>query len=644
MDLTALVTRMETARRTYYNNSGELVISDAEYDALENELRQIDPNHPLLKTVGSNPLNGSWPKVRHQMPMGSLNKGQVKADIESWYNGTSRNALCVSEKLDGASLSLIYKGRKLVQAITRGDGTIGEDITKNVLLMKGIVKMLPATLNGVATPDTVYVRGEIICLKSDFDTHFIGESNPRNTASGTAKRQTDNGKCAYLTFKAYNLMPNGTTMKDKGTELSILKNTIGFSTPNFMLCPTLAEVDALYNEYIKTVRNGLDYLIDGLVIDIDNGSVREGLGETGGYPKGSVAFKFPHEQKPTVLKNIRWQVGNSGRITPVAEFDSVNLAGANVAQASLHNISNIAEIVSSVFKGETLFRVNDKILVSRRNDVIPFVEAILTRTGNEPAFPIPTTCPSCKSPLTRDGEYLVCRNAECEAQASGAIKRWISKIGILHFGDTMIETIVEEGMVQDIADLYLLDPAKVADLNMHGRKIGGSADKAIKNLHDKKTLPLHVLVGSLGIPLIGRSMAKMVVDAGFNSLSKMLKAKISEIAVIPGMGQTKAEAFVTGFQKKVGLISKLLANGIQIQVVSGSFVGLSMCQTGFRDQQMSDTFERQGGSVKGGVSKGLTYLVCLDKTSSSGKMSKAVQYGVKVVEVEEMWVILGGRP
>jgi len=259
-------------------------------------------------------------------------------------------------------------------------------------------------------------------------------------------------------------------------------------------------------------------------------------------------------------------------------------------------------------------------------------------------FTIPTQCPSCKGNLTRDGEYLVCRNDDCEAQASGSIKRWVKKIGVLHVGDTLIEALIEAGFVTDIADLYLLDPVAVADLEIGGRRVGGSGDKAVTNLNAKKILSLSTFVGSLGIPMIGRSMAQSIADAGFNTLSKMMKARISEIAAIPGFSQTTAEAFVMGFQEKAGLIGKLIGEaGITIQQASGKLLGMSFCFTGFRDSSLKDAIEKQGGTVKDSAGKTLTYLVAEDKKANSGKL-KAVRDNKSsttlIIDRDDAWALV----
>lgn len=641
-----LVAKLTKARENYYNlKPGETAeISDAAFDALEDELRRLDPTNDFFKQLGAPaPVNGGWPKIQHTIPMTSLNKVQAKADLLNWIRGLGVQvflapAFTIMDKLDGMSLNLRYETRKLVQGATRGDGIIGEDITRNVLLMQGTVKVLPVTINGI-TPKVVNVRGEVVCKRSDFTAHFPNESNPRNTAAGTAKRQSNPEKAKHLTFIAYQLLLDGAPLPSKELELTTLK-ALGFQTPRWSTAQSGVEIEKTYQDYIDSIRAGLDYDIDGLVVEVNDAGVRENLGDLNGRPRGATAFKFPHEQKETILRAIRWQVGNSGRITPVAEFDEVVLAGAKVTQASLHNISNITTLAAEL--NRTALAVGDKVLVSRRNDVIPFVEALLHPANGTP-FTTPTECPSCKSVLTRDGEYLICRGLDCDAQAAGAIKRWVSKIDVLHVGDSLIECMLDAGLIADAADLYTVDWDAVASLYMGERKVGGTADKAKANLEAKKTLPLHVIVGSIGIPMIGRSMAKTIVDGGFNSLSKMMKAKISDIAAIPGVGDAKARAFVEGFQARAGLLGKLICNGIAVQIVGSALAGKSFCMTGFRDPSMQDAIERAGGTVKSSVSKGLDYLISQDPSSNSGKAQKAAQYGTKIIGIDDAWAIINGK-
>jgi DNA ligase (NAD+) len=355
-----LADRLEAASAAYYN--GTPTMSDADFDALENELRKLDPHNPVFAKIGA-PVDSGWTKVRHPIPMGSLEKAQTEGEFLGWAQNKP-NALFLSEKLDGISILLTYLEGKLVRAVTRGDGTEGEDITRNVRVMQGVPAEIPYV-------DEVHIRGEIVCTKADFAKFFQGESNPRNTASGTSKRQSGWQKCRHLTVLVYNVVfPDGSVkLTYREGEFYWLQGQ-GFQTPVGQVVSPLSAVQ-VYKHYIATLREKAPYDIDGLVIEVDGTQARAALGATpnGMNPKGAVALKFPHDQKRTILRDIVWQVGNSGRVTPVAIFDEVELAGARVKQASLHNVARLNKL--KLYKG-------CEVLVSRRNDVIPFVEQNLS--------------------------------------------------------------------------------------------------------------------------------------------------------------------------------------------------------------------------------------------------------------------------
>jgi len=640
-----LAKRITDANEAYRN--GTPIMSDAAYDALEDQLRALDPTNTHFKTIGAAPLaGGGWPKAAHAIPMGSLKKcqfdpsvGDGHEELRAWW---PKQAVAITHKLDGISIDLVYRNRKLVQAITRGDGSEGEDITRNVMLMEGAVRQLPPS-----APDDVNVRGEIVCRRSNFKQHFPGESNPRNTAAGTAKRQSNYEKAKYLTVVAYQYLPDGVPLVKKAAEITTLAN-MGFVVPPWYTATTVDEVISIFESYVAGKRDSLDWEIDGLVVDINDRDAREAMGETDMRPNGARALKFPHAQKPTFLRDIRWQVGKSGRLTPVADFDTVNLAGANVSKASLHNIDYIDTLAAGV--KQKFLTIGDEIMVARRNDVIPYVEEVLHSNEGPGAtiFETPTVCPDCGTAVHRDGAYLVCPNGEtCPAQISGAIKRWVEKIGVKHFGGALIDLLCDTGKVERIADLYKLDPNEVAALEFPDcRKVGGVADKAFRNLHAATTMPLHVFIGSLGIPFVGRTTAKTLVDGGLDSLNAMSKARIATVAKIPGIGQSTAEAFCDGFWDLLdkGTITSLLTHITIAAQATGAFSGKSVCMTGFRDATMVTAIEAQGGTVKGSVSKGLDILVAKDHTSTSGKAEKARQYGTEVISIDEMWNRLGGKP
>jgi DNA ligase (NAD+) len=428
---------------------------------------------------------------------------------------------------------------------------------------------------------------------------------------------------------------------------------IGFTNiPNCHITPkvgrkkfsALATVFSIYKKYVDTVRDSLDYEIDGLVVCLNDNAKWAAAGERNHRPAGSIAFKFPHDSAKTVLRNIVWQVGNTGRVTPVAEFDSVSLAGANVRRASLHNVSNIKRIAAEYGDCYGL-GAGDTIMVSRRNDVIPYVESLVSTMNPSHNFEgiHPNECPECQTSLVFEGEYLVCPNTlSCPAQVSGGIKRWIKKVGILDWGDAIIEALCEDGMVNDPADLYKLTYDQLSALELSGRVVGTAAERMLTNLHDKKELPLNVFVGSLGIPLVARSMCKIIVDAGYDTIDKMAAATENEISSIHGVGGTKAQSFVEGFRFRSGLISKLMMQGITIkQPSNGALTGMTVCMTGFRDAVMQEAIESAGGTIKSGVVKNLTYLVSKDPNSTSGKAKKARAQGTTVIGQDDMWEILG---
>lgn len=267
-------------------------------------------------------------------------------------------------------------------------------------------------------------------------------------------------------------------------------------------------------------------------------------------------------------------------------------------------------------------------------------------TAQRVYFEIPSCCPECNHPLVMSGEYLVCYGEDCPAQLLGGISRWVKKIGVLGLGDSIIEAFIEGAGVTDAADLYTLDPVKCEGIiTGSGSRLGRTAHIVLAELHDKKEVPLHVFVGSLGIPLCARSVCKMIVDAGFDTLEKMEAATETQIASIPGLGVTKAAEFVKGFRARRTLMDKLIDNGVTIKAKAvGSMTGKSVCMTGFRSPEMEKAIEGAGGSIKGSVGKGLTYLVQKDPSSQSEKSKKAVALGVQVIGIDDMWALLGRAP
>lgn len=256
-------------------------------------------------------------------------------------------------------------------------------------------------------------------------------------------------------------------------------------------------------------------------------------------------------------------------------------------------------------------------------------------------FTIPTICPECSYPLVREGEYLVCRGEDCPAQVVGAISRWVKKVGILGIGDAAIEALVDANKVSDAADLYTMDANDISSVQVGGSRLGQSAYNIVAEIKAKAEMPLYVLVGSTGINLCSRSVCKLIVAAGYDTLEKMRWVTKADIERIPGLGPTKADAFVDGLRARAGLIDRLLANGVRIKGKAiGGLSGKSLCMTGFRDPAMEQAFEAAGGTIKSSVGKGLTYLAAKDPNGASGKLDKARSLGTTVLSQADMWDLI----
>lgn len=640
-----LIERLRKANEAY--RAGSPIMSDAAYDLLEADLRSqvatsvvntpdVVEAKKFLATVGAHPPKGSsWPKLQLPMIMGSLNKAQDMREFQDWVGSIQADPttlLVVTEKLDGFSVGLEYDNGILVRAFTRGNGVVGEEITANVVKMKG-VKLAYGDFTG-------FLRGEVVLRHSDWKAHFPEMTNPRNAAVGICKRLDGEG-CEHLTVLHYAINP-GTSHKE--ADMLLLEDN-DFATPSWAALKP-AGVEATYNAYISSTRKKLDYDIDGLVIEVNLHQTAMQLGELNNRPKGAIALKFPSDAKETTLLDVVWQVGNTGRITPVALFESVNLSGANVERASLHNIENIQALTENAgidaAAGGLGLKRGARVLVSRRNDVNPYMEEVLSNgTGLE--FRIPDTCPECKGPASRKGAYLRCENGlTCSAAVVGAISTWVKKIGVIGLGESFIKAVVAHGGVKDPADLYKLKAEDLQDIQVDGVRLGRKADLALEALHKVKELPLHVFVGSLGIELCSRSVCKMIVDAGYDTLDKMERATKADLLAVSGLGEAKADAFLYGLFHRMWLVDKLQDVGVSIkQNAVGALSGTSFCFTGFRDPGLESAIMSAGGNMKSSVGKGLTYLVVRDTSSTSAKADKARSMGTKIIDIAEAKNILG---
>jgi DNA ligase (NAD+) len=697
----ALAERIRHHRDRYYR--GEPEISDAEFDALEDRLRQLAPDHPVLAELGAPPpepheeegaagplptpeqlwrmsesfyaisdgeagaheaawaeyrqlflalarahpdhpvlldivpaRGREWPKSSHEIPMGSLNKVTSDEELQAWATRCDELAgkagllpisdhLAVTEKLDGISIELVYDGGRFETAITRGDGEVGERIGPNVRRMQNIPSQ-------IAHRGRVSVRGEIIMAKSDaepfvafkqrVDPKFERLKSLRNTASGIARTKDLKHlpACRFLRGVFYDV--EGVEGLDTEVDKMAWLEAAGFVVP-FFTTTDVEGVTQLHARYQDETRESLDHDIDGLVVRANDIAAFTILGELNRRPRAAVAFKFGHEMQVTSLLGIEWSTGDTGRITPVARIEPVFLAGAEVRNASLHNLG----LVQSLGVG-----VGDQVLVSRRGDVIPYVEDVVV-DGGQTESP-PETCDVCQTPVQRDGEYLVCPNPACPARMRGRIKVWIKQLGLLEWGERTIETLFERGLVQEPADLYRLDAEDITSLHGYGDT---TARKLLDPLRARMRIELPTFIAALAIPGVSRETGRLLTRAGWNELERLSAATVEQLAAVDGLGEIKAERIVSGLTERRDEIQRLRELGVEPvpPEEGGPLHGLSFCFSGAHSRPRKELVawvEELGGRVTSGVSKELDYLVLADPGSTSSKAAKARKLGVGIID------------
>jgi DNA ligase (NAD+) len=610
-------------RRLYYNHTP--TISDAAFDALCKKLRRIDPNNPALTDVGHPVEISEWKKADHEIPMGSLDKVNTPDEIARWILETFKptNSIFITEKLDGISIELIYNQGKLIQAITRGDGFVGEDIVANVSKMGGVKKVLPIKFTGS-------LRGEIILKKSNLKKYFEDASNARNAAGGVAKRLDGEG-CEYLNVLLYQVLGD-VDFTSEHLQFKFLQDELGLEVPYYEgyagkdVNSLITFVVNKWSEYQKDIRDTLDYDIDGLVVRVNDLEAQIMLGDKDMRPKGAMAFKFDSEDTLTKILDILCQTGNSGRITPVGLVESVHIMGANVSRASLYNFAYIQALGVDV---------GAEVIICRANDVIPRIKSVIK--GTDTIFQIPTKCPACDGSVKMDGENLMCINTDtCPAQKVGRIKNWIKTINILEWGNTLLGRLVETNKVITVADLYKLSVEDLSSIERMGEK---SANKCHEILWSHNPIPLELFLGGLSIPMIGGSMINMVMNAGYTTLDKILAASKEEFAAIKGMGPAKSETLFNGLRRNKKLIEELLSAGFKTKGKAvGKFTNKSFCFTGTmrtNRKELQNMVVENGGDAKSSVGKGLTYLVIADVNSVSSKAIAAKKLGTKLISEDD---------
>lgn len=655
-----IIAKVESIRKTlhYHNHRYHVLddpeISDAGYDRLMQELIGLEKSYPQLSSpdspsarVGAPPLT-RFDTFSHSIPMLSIDNAFSDTDILDFDQRVKRNLQTADDisytaepKMDGVAVELVYEHGKLTAASTRGDGITGELITANIKTIRAVPLLLqPAGLSAI--PPRLEVRGEVFIGIDAFrkynqerlDQELAPFANPRNAAAGSL-RQLDSKITAERPLDIF--FYGVGIVSDMGivSHSDLLQSLKGWGFKiNPLIRPKLAikEVLQFYRE-LNEMRHQLPYDIDGMVIKVDNLLLQQQLGATTRSPRWAIAYKFKASQETTTLENIEIQVGRTGVLTPVAHLVPINVGGATVSRASLHNADEIEK---------KDVRVGDTVLVQRAGDVIPeVVKVILSkRSGKEKRFTMPDVCPVCKSEVFRiNGEAATrCINSSCSAQVKERIKHFASKgaFDIDGLGDKLVNQLVEKELLRSYADLFKLTEKTLADLERMGAK---SAANLIKAIETGKRISFARFIYALGIRNVGEHVAALLA-VHFKSLDALLRCSEDDLTAIEGIGPVVAESIVSFFRRDENLntINRIIESGVNVVFenhqksaqLDGSVFVLTGALATMTRRQAKEMIETAGGKVSSSVSRNTDYVVAGESTGS--KLVKARELGIQIID------------
>lgn len=639
---------LEYHNKKYYDEDNP-EISDFEYDKLSLRLRKLEKEYPEYanensptKKVGGHSKN-IFSQVKHDVQMQSLQDvfsyddvGEFVFKMQEEYGENIE--FTVETKIDGLSVSLEYENGVLVKGSTRGDGFVGEDVTENLKMVNGIPEKL-------FTKETFEVRGEVYLPRKEFESinRKLEESgkqilaNPRNAAAGTL-RQLDSKlvKQRNLSIFVFNLQ-KGKQFVTHSESIEYIKS-VGIKTIEYIkVCVGIEEV---LNEIKKigNLRDKLPYDIDGAVVKVNNLKIREEVGTTAKVPKWAVAYKYPPEQKETKLVDIKMQVGRTGQVTPMAILTPVRLAGSLISKTTLHNFDYVKQ---------KDIKIGDTVVIQKAGDVIPEVISVVKnkRNGDEVEYNIPTFCPVCGEKLEKlnDEVALRCTNIECPAQTFRSLVHFASRdaMDISGLGDAIVEQLIDNKLIKDIADIYYLKYEDIVKLDRFAPK---SARNLINAIEKTKNNSLDKLLFGFGMRHIGKKAAKVLAQ-NFDNIYMIKKASLEEINGLDDFGEIMAKSVIEFFSKEQTdiLIAKLKNAGVNLDgmkkeldseilkdktfVITGSFDGYSR-------NDITKLIERNGGKVSGNVSKKTSFLVLGEDSGS--KLIKAESLNIPVISIQKL--------
>ncbi len=629
----------------YYTKDSPEIL-DFEYDKLYRELEELEEKYPQFKLSNSPTLRvggdvfNSFEAVTHSVPMLSLHDAfsdDELRDFDRRVRGVIEDPLYVLEaKFDGLSVALEYENGKFVRGSTRGDGNVGEDVTENIRTIKELPHTLPYDI------DYLEVRAEVYMSDKSFENllymqELKGEKafkNPRNAAAGSL-RQKDPKIAAErnLSIMAFNIQNiRGKNFENHIDSLKFLKEC-GFTVSE------IHEKSGDIEDIVKAIdkigqeRGKFGFAIDGAVVKVNDFSQRELLGATAKFPRWAEAYKYPPEEKETILKSIEINVGRTGVLTPTGNFDPVLLAGTTVSRATLHNQD---------FISEKDIRIGSKVILRKAGEIIPEVTAVIENPENSIPYFIPKVCPSCGEEVVRDEEEaaIKCVNPDCSAQILRHLIHFATRdaMDIEGLGPAVLTQLINEKLIKTIADIYLLKKEALIGLERFAEK---SADNLILAIEKSKENPLHRLIFALGIDHIGQKAAKLLCNK-FKNIDELMNASTDDIASIDGLGHVMAQSVSDFFNNhsSINLIQHLKEIGINMQseesAVGEKFLGLTFVITGtlpsMGRKEAAEIIEKNGGKVSSSVSKKTSYVLAGEEAGS--KLTKAQNLGINIIDEE----------
>ena len=679
--------RIEALRREIEHNSylyyalDAPAISDGAFDSLMHELRALEAEHPELidpssptQRVGGY-VGDRFAPIQHERRMYSLDDAMDAGELDEWlgrvedFFGEIPPLVC-ELKIDGSSVAFTFENGRLLKAATRGDGTTGEDITVNVRTVRDVpLRLRDEALSAIRdTEEPIELRGECYMPKSSFESLNAaaeangksGFANPRNAAAGSL-RQKDPQVTAHRDLSTFVYAVGDERKLALDTQWDLLQwlKRAGFHVnPDIELVHSAEEVHAFCERSLER-RNALPYEIDGVVVKVNSFAQQEAMGYTARAPRWAIAFKFPPEEKTTLLRDITVQVGRTGKLTPVAELDPVRVAGSTVARATLHNEDEVRR---------KDVRVGDTIIVRKAGDVIPEIlgPVLSLRPADAQPWEMPRVCPSCQSPVVREeGEVdYRCISIDCPAQAAERLIHWASRgaMDIDGMGEEIIGRLIESGRVTDVADYYTLDVVELSMLDM-GRvnkdgapiRLGETvAKKLMAAIDESRTRPLARPLFGLGIRHVGKTMAEALA-AAFPSIDTLMAASEEELAAVEGVGPKIARCVYLFFRTpdNVAVIERLRKHGVSLEddvqaaeedALPQTLAGLtfvltgSLTQSGMTRDEAGAALKARGAKVSGSVSKKTSYVVAGEAAGS--KYDKAIALGVPVLDEDALLHIL----